>query len=169
MKIIKKLERENILNDNIISLIIMISLPLVFNSLITAVYNLIDAIFVSKIGGNEVSSIVFVGSIDNLFKGIPMGIAAGTTTLVARYIGSGEYSRAKKYAGVAITVTIIMSLMLGMMCLFYSKDILILFDATENIVTTSNLYFKTNMLMSIFLFFNLVYLAIKSANKLAFS
>lgn len=163
MKNFKKLDRENILNDNIVGLIIMLSLPIVFNSLITAIYNLIDAIFVSRIGAIEVASIVFVGTIDNLFKGIPMGIAAGVTTLVARYIGSGEYETAKKHAGNAITITLIFAMTLSILSVFYSKNILILFDATENIINASNMYFKVNMFISVILFFNLVYLAIKNA------
>lgn len=159
----KKLERENILNDNITKVIIMLSLPIVFNTLITAIYNLIDAIFVSNIGEIEVTSIVFVGSIDNLFKGIPVGISAGATTLVARYIGSSEYEKAKKYAGNSISITIIIAMFLSFVSLFYSKNILHMFDATENIITASNMYFKINMFLSVILFFNLIYLAIKSA------
>ncbi len=162
-KKLKKIQRENILNDNLVVVIILLSLPLVFNSLISSIYNIVDAIFVSNIGSIEVASIVFVGSIDNFFKGIPMGIAAGATTLVARHIGSGEYHSAKKYAGNAITITVILALILSFISIFYSKNILILFDATENILNTSNLYFKINMLISVILFFNLIYLGIKSA------
>ncbi len=160
---LKKLDRENILNDDIVKVIILLSLPIIFNTLISSIYNLIDAIFVSHIGEIEVASIVFIGSIDNLFKGIVLGVSAGVTTLVARYIGSNDYDLAKKYAGNAICFVLIVSILLSLASFFYSEDILYFFDATPNIVEASNVYFKINISLYIVLFFNLVYIAVKNA------
>ncbi len=158
-----KLKRENILNDNLIKVLVYLAIPIIINAFITSVYNLIDAVFVSHIGEIEVTSIVFVGSIANLLKGIPVGVAAGATTLVARHIGNGEYNIARKYAGNAIFFTTLVSIAFAICGLFYSDNILYMFDATDNIVNASSMYFKINLFLSPVMFFNIVYLAIKNA------
>ncbi len=154
---------ERILNGNLFKVIIYLSLPIMLNTFVVAIYNLIDAIFVSNIGESEVSSIIFVGTLTNLIYAIPQGISVATTTLVARYIGTSDIETAKKYAGNSLSITLIISFIIAILGAIFSKEILIIASATETIINISNMYFKYTLLISPLLFFNLVYFAIKNA------
>ncbi len=154
---------ERILNGNLFKVIVYLSLPIMLNTFVVAIYNLIDAIFVSNIGESEVSSIIFVGTLTNLINAIPQGISVATTTLVARYVGTSDLETAKKYAGNSISISLLISFIIAIVGALFSKDILVLAYATQNIINISNMYFKFTLLISPLIFFNLIYFAIKNA------
>ncbi len=157
---------DRILNGNLLKVLIFLSFPIMLNTFVVSLYNLIDAIFVANIGENEVSSIVFVGTVKNLIYGIPQGISIATTTLVARYVGISDLDTAKKYAGNALSISFIVSIVIAIVGALFSREILVTFSSTDDVISIvhiGNMYFKTTLLISPLLFFNLVYFAIKNA------
>ncbi|GKX29425.1 MATE family efflux transporter [Vallitalea longa] len=155
--------RHMILQGNLWQVILILSVPVVINNFVQSVYNFIDVLFVANIGSKEVAAISFVSPINNLILRVGMGFAIAGTTLIAREIGREDYDRAKLISVQLINFCLMLGSILLIVGFFFSKEILIMMSATDELVSIANLYFKINILSIVFVFINTVYFAIKRA------
>ncbi len=68
------LRRDFILKENMYKVIMTLSLPIMFNNLIQTLYNLVDAVWISRLGSIEFAATSFVWPVNFLFTSLGMGI-----------------------------------------------------------------------------------------------
>lgn len=56
--------------------------------ILTSAYNLVDAIWVSGLGGNALAAVGFVTPLYMILVGLSNGIGAGATSAISRCIGA---------------------------------------------------------------------------------
>ena len=138
-------EKSQILGTERISrLLLKFSIPCVMGLLISAFYNIVDQIFIgnSELGyfGNAATGVSFpVICIANAFAWC---IGDGAASFLSICAGRGDGERAHKCVGTGITVTTIISILLGSICLIWARPLMSLFGASDQTLRMAVTYFQ---------------------------
>ena len=74
--------------------IMRLALPMMLSMLLIMLYNIADSIWVAGLGPDALAAIGFVTPLFMVLVGLGNGIGAGANSLIARYIGAGDYDSA---------------------------------------------------------------------------
>ena len=120
--------------DKISKLLFAFSLPCVISSLINSIYNIVDQIFIGKgVGtlGNAATNVIFpLVIVFNAFAGL---IGNGAAANLSLKLGENKKDEAAKGVGQAIVLTIIISILLGVISFIAMPKLIMLFGCTENV------------------------------------
>lgn len=130
--------------EKISKLLLKFSIPCVVGLLISALYNIVDQIFIgnSELGylGNAATGVSFpIICIANAFAWC---IGDGAASFLSICSGRNDTDRAHKCVGTGITVTTIISIMLMVVCFCFDKPFMLLFGASDQTLTMSLDYFR---------------------------
>ena len=89
---------ELILNGSISKALVTLSIPIMINSLIQTLFNLVDGIWVSKISSVHFAATAFVWPINFLFISLGIGVSIAGTSLLSQLVGGGKIKEAKEKA-----------------------------------------------------------------------
>lgn len=92
---LKRVTRDEILNGNLWKVILGLSIPIVFNSLIQTMYNLTDSYWLGTLGTNQMAGITLVTPMQNIVLGFGAGITTAGSILISQYFGAKEDEIAK--------------------------------------------------------------------------
>ncbi|MGB9845510.1 MATE family efflux transporter [Methanothermobacter tenebrarum] len=132
--------------------ILKLSSHLVVAMLLTSTYNLIDAIWVSGLGGSALAAIGFVTPLYMVLVGLSNGLGAGATSAISRCIGAGDTKRVNNSAIHAIILTLIISLFITFLLEFFLKDLLLMLGA-KTTLNLSLIYGRIVFVGTIFMLF----------------
>ena len=88
-------------------LLFNMALPLVLSMLVTALYNVVDSIYVAGYSQNAVTALSLAFPIQNLQIGFATGAAVGMNSLLSKSLGEGNRERANRTAGNGIFLMLI--------------------------------------------------------------
>ena len=80
-------------------LLLSMSVPMMLSMLIQALYNIIDGLFVAKIGPEPFEAVNLAFPAQNLMIAVAVGTGVGINALVSRNLGFGNRAKANKIAG----------------------------------------------------------------------
>lgn len=125
-------------------LLLKFSIPCVMGLLISALYNIVDQIFIgnSELGylGNAATGVSFpVICIANAFAWC---IGDGAASFLSICSGRGDTDSAHKCVGSGITVTLVLSVILSAVCLVFGEPLMRLFGASDQTVGMAVEYFN---------------------------
>lgn len=148
--------KELILNGDIYKVIMTLSLPIMLNNFIQTLYNLADAIWVSKLGSVQFAATSFVWPIIFLFISLGIGISVAGTSILSQLIGASQYDEANEYASQLMVVSIMFSLCFAVLGYLSTPWVVKLMGAAGDFARYSNTYLKISFLgfPFVFLFFN---------------
>ena len=86
----KKQNKENILEGRLVSVILALALPIVINSFIQTLYNLVDTYWLGRLGTNSMAAITVVSPIQSIVLNFGQGITVAGAILVSQYIGAKD-------------------------------------------------------------------------------
>jgi putative MATE family efflux protein len=102
---------------------------------IQTLYNLVDMIFIGRLGGQSIAGIAFNMPLFFLVLGLTMGLGTGVTASIARFIGQNNKKEADNSAEHAIFMAVVISLFLSSLGLLFGERILSLFGAEGEILS----------------------------------
>jgi len=82
----------------VFKLLLSMSAPMMLSMLVTALYNVVDSIFVSKFDLNALTAVSLAFAAQNLMIGIASGTAVGVNALLSRALGEGNRKEANRIA-----------------------------------------------------------------------
>ncbi|RYZ39650.1 MAG: MATE family efflux transporter [Sphingobacteriales bacterium] len=105
---------ENILLEGpIIRSLLKLAIPIVLANILQAGYQLIDAFWVGRLGGDAVAAVSVSTPVAFLTIALGAGFAIAGSTLIAQYTGAGNHSMVNHIAGQTLLMIILISLVLG--------------------------------------------------------
>lgn len=110
-----------------------IALPVVVNSLIETLYNLVDAFFLGKLGTAEISAPSISFSIMLFLIVFGTGISGAGTTLIAQAKGRGDHAKMSFYMNQTATFLFFLSLFLMVLGLVISRPLLVLLGTPSEV------------------------------------
>ncbi len=91
-------------------LIFRMSAPAMISMLVQALYNVVDSIFVSAIGGvtgaKALDAMSYAFPLQMLYMAFALGIGVGSNSLISRYLGEGDRYSANKVAITGLVVSL---------------------------------------------------------------
>lgn len=113
-------EQNKMGTEPIAKLILSMSLPMMLSMLVTALYNIVDSIFVSRIGENALTAVSLAFPIQNLMIAISVGTGVGINAILSMNLGKKDYKAVSRVAKNGIFLNICGSLVFLIFGLFFS-------------------------------------------------
>ena len=101
-----------------------LAFPIMFGMGIHTFYNIIDMIFIGRLGGDAITGVAFNMPLFFLMLGLTMGLGAGITASISRYIGNNNKVNADNSATHALAMAGIISIVFTIVGLIYGEDLL---------------------------------------------
>lgn len=122
-------------------IIIAFAIPIMLSGVVQQFYNIADTYIVGKyISDNALAAIGAVGPMNSLLIGLAMGVTSGFSIPVAQSFGAQNRKMTNHYAGNAISLTIIISLIMTVIAFVLMKPVLRLMGTPENIFKDAYTY-----------------------------
>ncbi len=113
--------------------IFLLSIPMVLEMIMESVFAVVDILFVARLGADAIATVGITESIMTLVYAIGFGLSIATTAIVSRRIGEHNPESAAKSAFQAILAGVVISLLIAVPGIIYSKDALMIKDKWRNI------------------------------------
>ena len=113
--------------------IIKLALPMMLSMLLIMLYNIADSIWVAGLGADALAAGGFITPLFMVLVGLGNGIGAGANSLIARYIGAGNYKQANNAALHGILLSVIVSAIFTIIIEVFMVQILQFMGAGETI------------------------------------
>jgi len=143
----------DLLTGSINKNIIRMSLPMVVAMLFQTGFSVIDMIFVGKVSPEAIAAVSIVFPVMFFFVSFVMGIGTGLSSFVARAFGAGEIEKAGRIAANGLAFGIILSLLLAVLGVAFSRPLFVLLGAGPEIIASVMDYCRVIFVGFIFIFF----------------
>ena len=114
-------------------LIISMSLPMMVSMLVQAMYNIVDSMFVAKLGEDALTALSLAFPMQNFMIAVGSGTGVGVNALVSRYLGEKKFKEANCGANNGIFLALLSAIFFCVLCLSASKWLFIWQKANETI------------------------------------
>lgn len=165
------MKKIDLTRGKVISVIAALALPIMGSSLLQFTYNLIDMIWVGRLGSNAVSSIGSSSLYINIGNALNSLVVIGTGIKVAHAIGRKNENEIKEYINSGIVINIIIGTVFGLILIFLGKGFIEFLNLNNSEVESNAYYYLAlNAPILFFAFFNMMYTRILGSfgnNKLA--
>ena len=154
---IKQDKTEMILKGSIYKILLTLSIPIMINSVIQTLYNLVDGVYVSAISSVHFAATAFVWPVNFLFISLGIGLSIAGTSLLSQLVGKGDLNRAREYASQLMVITFLSSLVFVVLGYLISPHIIKLMGGTGEFAEYANIYLRITFLdlPFMFLYFNI--------------
>lgn len=147
-------KRTQLLKGNILKSLVLLALPLMATAFLQMAYNMIDMIWIGRVGSNSVAAVGAAGMFVNLSTGIGAFLKVGSQVKVAQCYGAGDKIKSAKYARNALQLGVIVSLIYGLIVCIFRKKFIAFFKFTiSEVISDAQTYL---LIMGMFIIFNIV-------------
>ena len=105
----KSESRLNSFLDNLSKALWTLAIPIMFGMGIHTVYNIVDMMFIGRLGGNAIAGVAFNMPVFFLMLGLTMGLGSGVTASIARFIGEDNKTNADNSAEHALVMAAVIA------------------------------------------------------------
>ncbi|MDL2255849.1 MATE family efflux transporter [Parabacteroides sp. OttesenSCG-928-K15] len=117
------------------SLLLQYAIPAVIGTMVNALYNIVDRIFIGQgVGAMAISGLTLTFPILIFLQAFGMLVGIGTATRVSIYLGRKQHDMAEKVLGNALTLTLLLSLLTLIPCMLWMDELLIAFGGSEQTI-----------------------------------
>jgi putative MATE family efflux protein len=120
--------------------IFMLSVPMILEMMMESIFAIVDIAYVSRVSVNAVATIGLTESVITLVYALAIGLSMAATAVVARRIGEKDVAGASQAAVQAIFLGILISVVIGILGLIYSREILALMGGSTDLVAEGHGY-----------------------------
>ncbi len=142
--------------DSIWKLLFRFSGPTIVSMMVASSYNIVDAIFVGRLGPEALAALTVSFPLMMIFMAIAFGTGAGAASLISRRLGAGDRDGASHAAGVAITLSLVIGATMAPICLPILDALLSLFGASGPVLALAREYMYVLVITASLAFFPLV-------------
>ena len=126
-----------------------LGIPIMIGMLINALYNLVDAYFVSGLGKSQMGAISVVFPLGQVVVGLGLMFGNGAASYLSRLLGRGDKDTADKVASTALYSSILIGAIIILLSTIFLKPILVMLGATETIMPYAWTYARIYVLSCI--------------------
>lgn len=138
--------------QSINSLLLSMSVPMMISMLVQALYNIVDTMFVSKLGQDALTALSLAFPVQNLLIAVGVGTGVGTNALLSRSLGEKNFKRANDTANNGIFLSFASMIVVMILGFTVVKPYFSSFGSSENVVSLGNQYLSICMIFSAGLF-----------------
>lgn len=148
-------ETEDYTQGRVSKALLLLALPMMLEMATESLFAVVDIYFVAKLGNGAVSVVGLTESVMIVIYAIGSGLAVASSAIISRRTGEKNILSANKTALQAIITTLIISVFISVPGWIFSKEILQIMGAADNIIAegssyTSIAYGTSGILMLLF-------------------
>jgi len=121
-------------------LLMSMSLPAMFSMMISALYNIVDSIFVGMIGESALAAVTLIFPIQMLLISVGVGTGVGLNSLISRRLGEKNFKEANLAANHGILLSIASWILFAVFGLFFSSIFVKAFTDSPEIISSATIY-----------------------------
>jgi putative MATE family efflux protein len=121
--------RKDLTQGGVIKTILITAWPMVLALLLQTGFNIVDAIYVGRISAEAIAAVSLAFPIMFFIFALGGGIGVGATSIIARFIGSGNIEKADNVAEHALLSGVVLGIIFSILGLIFGKGLLILMGA----------------------------------------
>jgi len=128
------------------SLILKFALPMLLGNVFQQLYNVVDSIIVGNFIGKE--ALAAVGAsfpIIFAFLSLIIGIASGSTIVIAQYFGAKDIEKVKRTINTLFIFLFFASIIISIVGIYFSEEIFRLLKLPEEVIPQATTYFNIFM------------------------
>lgn len=118
----------------ILPLLLSMGVPMMISMLIQSLYNIVDSIYVSRLGTDAITAISLVYPLQNIIMAVSVGVGVGIGSVISMNLGAGNQEKADKAASVGMFLTFIHVIIFILIGIFVTKPFLQLFTKDAQVL-----------------------------------
>lgn len=138
--------------ESMTKLVVTMSLPPIVSMFIQAMYNVVDSIFVSRIGMEALTAVSLAFPLQLIIVALFVGTGAGISSVISRRLGEGNFDAANKAASHAVVVSFIYSIIIALAGIFITDFLVGFFTDDTTLQYLTAQYLRIILIFSIFNF-----------------
>jgi len=138
-------------------LLLGMSVPMMFSMLVQALYNIVDSIFVARIGENALTAVSLAFPLQSLLIALAGGTCVGLNAVLSKALGEKNYEKVNKSATNAIFLMVLNIIVFFLVGLFAVKPFYLSQTEEAEIVTYGVQYLSIVLMCSFGIFFQFVF------------
>ena len=131
------------------------SIPAIIGMLVTAVYNIVDTIFVGRIGTEAIGAVTIAFPLFMVISAIGLAFGIGSGSYISRLLGEDNKEMANRVSSTSIITTFIVGILFASFGLYYLRPLLRMFGAIDVIMPYAVNYTAIIIIGSIFTMSNM--------------
>ncbi|MCB9082435.1 MAG: MATE family efflux transporter [Lewinellaceae bacterium] len=154
-------EEKSYVTGSINHALILLSIPMILEMVMEALFAVVDAFFVARVSVAAVATVGLTESVITLLYALAIGLSMGATAMVARRVGENNRLAAAVAARQAILIGLCISFVLGIFGVWLADDVLRLMGADAEVLATGTTYariaFGSNVVIMLLFLLNGVF------------
>ena len=119
----------------VFSLLISMSVPMMLSMLIQSLYNIVDSIYVSRLGTDALTAVSLVYPLQNAIVSVGVGIGVGISSAISICLGRGDQEGADRSATIGVALTVFHCILFILLGIFVTKPFLSLFTDSPKVLS----------------------------------
>lgn len=126
----------------VLPLLLSMGVPMMLSMLIQSLYNIVDSIFVSRLGTDALTAVSLVYPLQNVIVSVAVGVGVGISSVISRHLGAGNQESADKAATIGMALTVLHAILFVLVGIFVTVPFLKLFTDDAAILDMAAQYGK---------------------------
>ena len=133
-----------------------LALPLMVTSALMDIFNIVDMIFVGRLGTSAIAAVSICGVLMGLIRMLAMGISTGTVAMISRFIGEKNSDDAGAVLAQSIILSVICSAAVALLGWFFAEPVLRMLGAAEDVIPAGTEYLRIMCVFSLTMFLSMI-------------
>jgi len=138
-------------------LLVTMSAPIMLSMLVTALYNIVDGVFVARVSENAFNAVSLAFPVQNLMIAVSTGTGVGINSLLSRSLGEKNFDRANRTASNAIFLALCSALVFAVAGGLGARQFFLLQTDVAEIVEGGTAYVRICCLCSFGIFLEITF------------
>lgn len=138
-------------------LIISMSLPMMISMLVQALYNVVDSIFVARIGEGALTAVTLAFPLQNLMIAVGSGTGVGINALLSRSLGEKKFDKSDSAANNGLFLTFMNFVIFLLIGIFFAKPFIKTQITDPQIIEYGATYLQIVSCLSFGIFFQMTF------------
>ena len=122
--------------------LLILSLPLIGQNLITSSLNFLDNIMIGHLGETSIAAVGLANQYYLMFFLTTSAVCVGGSVLISQFWGKKEIFNIKKFAGIGLILSLLSSVFFTSIALIFPEFIIGLFDKNKDVMSTGSAYLR---------------------------
>ena len=138
-------------------LIISMSLPMMISMLVQALYNVVDSIFVARIGEEALTAVTLAFPLQNLMIAVGSGTGVGINALLSRSLGEKKFDKSDSAANNGLFLTFLNFVIFLLIGIFFARPFIKTQITDPQIIEYGATYLQIVSCLSFGIFFQMTF------------
>ncbi|MCK4494756.1 MAG: MATE family efflux transporter, partial [Candidatus Aminicenantes bacterium] len=128
--VIKSKQSAKLVEGAVGRLLVKLTIPMVFGMISMIIFNLVDTLFVGRLGTKELAALSFTFPVVLIIHSLALGLGIGASAVISRAIGEGNHHKVQRLTTDALCLSVIIVAFFIIIGLFTIEPLFRLLGAT---------------------------------------